>query len=73
MAKTYKKWQESTPPVIPRKFKSKVIKGESEASKKLGMEVNEMKSEVMILDIKAQDQKQQLQAIDRQVHHMIDD
>ena len=75
MAETYKKWQESTPIVIPRKFKPRAIKGESEASKKVRMEiaVNKMKSEVMILNIKAQDQKQQFEAIDRQVHQMIDD
>ena len=75
MAETYKKWQESTPPVIPRKFKPRAIKGENEASKKVRMEmaVNKMKSEVMILNVKAQDQKQQFEAFDRQVHQMIDD
>ena len=35
------------------------------------MAVNKMKSEVMILNIKAQDQKLQYEAIDRQVHQMI--
>ena len=37
------------------------------------MAVNKMKSEVMFLNIKAQDQKQQFEAIDRQAHQMIGD
>ena len=37
------------------------------------MAVNQMKSEVMTLIVKAQDQKQQFEAIDRQVYQMIDD
>ena len=36
------------------------------------MAVKKMKSEVMILNIRAQDQKLQYEAIDRQVHQMID-
>ena len=35
--------------------------------------MNIMKSELMILNIKSQDQKQQFEAVDRQVHQMIDD
>ena len=35
MAEKYKKWQDNTPTVIPRKFKPKVIKGESEAPKRV--------------------------------------
>ena len=37
------------------------------------MAVNKMKSEVKILNIKSNDQKQQFEAIDRQVYQMIDE
>ena len=75
MAQTYTKWHESTPPVIPRKFRPKIIKGEKEASKKVRMEmaVNKMKSEVKILNIKSNDQKQQFETVDRKVYQMIDE
>ena len=75
MSEIYTKWKDSTPTLIPRKFKPKEIRGEADGSKQVRLEMakNKMTCEVQILKIKSDDGKIQYEAIDRQVHQMIDE
>ena len=72
-AETYSTWRDNNPPLIPKKFQSKPIPGETNEQRqgRITMATDQMKCEKKIMKIKANSYKKKFESIDNQMFQNI--